>query len=71
MAPIKLILFTLACLLTLSLGSKVQHLTDDADANRVFAILNTMMKEYSLPTSKQIPNCFTEAAKDNLLKALT
>lgn len=46
MATIKLIFLALTCFLSLSLGSKVQHLTDEADGNRVFIILNTMMKEY-------------------------
>ena len=58
-------------LVSLSLSSQVQHLNSESNAANVLVILNTMMKEYQLPSSKQIPNCFTNEDKAKLFAALT
>lgn len=67
--PVAKILFGL-CLIAIAAAVKVDHLSSETGSVVFFTILDTMMVQYQLPRSKQIPNCFSDSQKDALAEAV-
>ena len=67
----------LALITTIALSTRTVHniqLNDDPADSPFFEAINTMLKIYSLPPSRQIPTCFETNEKDlmlNIVKNIT